>query len=75
MQISCGPLQGITDDIFRFLHHQVFGGIDTYYGPYVRLENHKEPAHSQLRDAVSGLNTNIQYIPQILSNQPQLILK
>lgn len=75
MHISCGPLQGITDDIFRSVHHQVFGGVDTYYGPYVRLENHKEPVYSQLRDAESPLNRNIGYIPQILSSQAHLILK
>lgn len=75
MQISSSPLQGITDDIFRSVHHQIYGGIDEYFGPYIRLEDHKEPKNSQLRDATSSLNKNINYIPQILSYDPQLILK
>lgn len=75
MQISSGPLQGITDDIFRSVHHQVFGGIDEYYGPYIRLEAHKEPKNSQLKDAVSPFNDNITYVPQILSSHPQLIIE
>lgn len=75
MQISSSPLQGITDDVFRSLHHQVYGGVDEYIGPYIRLENHKEPKKSQLRDATSSLNKNIHYIPQVLSHDSHLILK
>jgi len=74
MQISSGPLQGITDDIFRSVHHQVFGGVDEYYGPYVRLEAHKEAKKSQLRDAASPLNDKMTYIPQLLGAQAQLII-
>ena len=75
MIISSSPLQGITDDVFRSVHHEVFGGIDEYFGPYIRLENHKEAKNSQLKDAQSPLNSNLNYVPQILSSQPDLILK
>ncbi len=75
MILSSSPLQGITDDVFRSVHHEVFGGIDEYFGPYVRLENHKEPKKSQLKDASSELNEGLNYIPQILSSQAELILK
>ena len=32
------PLQGFTDFRFRNALHQYFGGIDTYYAPYIRLD-------------------------------------
>jgi len=73
MILSSGPLQGFTDDIFRFVHSQVFGGVDAYYGPYIRLESHKAPKSSQIRDIESSLNKNINYVPQILSKDAQLI--
>ena len=75
MILSSGPLQGITDDIFRSIHHQVWGGIDTYYGPYIRLDNHKPPKKSQLKDSLSELNKSLNFVPQILSNNPELIIE
>lgn len=73
MIISSGPLQGITDDVFRHTHHQVFGGIDRYFGPYIRLEKSKSPKTSQLKDISSILNKDIPFVPQILSNDTDLI--
>lgn len=75
MKLSSGPLQGFTDDVFRFVHSQVYGGIDTYYGPYIRLESHKSPKSSQVRDITSALNKSIHFIPQILSNDPTSIIE
>jgi hypothetical protein len=31
------PLQGFTDFRFRNAFNQYFGGIDTFYAPYIRL--------------------------------------
>ena len=36
--IHFAPLQGYTDDVYRRIHHQLAGGIDTYYTPFVRME-------------------------------------
>ena len=73
MILSSGPLQGLTDDIFRYHHQQIWGGIDDYYGPYIRIEPGKETKKSQIRDSQSELNKNIHYIPQILANDAALM--
>lgn len=75
MELSSGPLQGFTDDVFRSVHHQIYGEIDSYYGPYIRLENHKIPKTSQIRDIISPLNKSINYIPQILSKDAHLMIE
>ena len=36
--IHFAPLQGYTDDIYRRLHHQLIGGVNTYYTPFLRME-------------------------------------
>lgn len=36
--IHLAPLQGYTDLVYREAHARVFGGVDTYYTPFVRLE-------------------------------------
>lgn len=74
MKLSCGPLQGSTDAIFRQVHHKIWGGIDEYFGPYLRLDNHKEPKASQIRDIESPLNEDINYVPQLMGNNPELLL-
>ena len=40
----------------------------------MRLDNHKEPKASQLKDIESPLNKDINFIPQILGNNAQQIL-
>jgi tRNA-dihydrouridine synthase len=72
--LSSSPMQGITDDVFRMAHARIFGGIDEYYGPYIRLEENGEIKKSQWLDAASPMNKEIHYIPQILSNHALLIL-
>ena len=36
--IHFAPLQGYTDSVYREAHAQIFGGVETYYTPFVRLE-------------------------------------
>lgn len=38
MEIHFAPLQGYTDSVFRKLHAEIFGGVDKYYTPFVRVE-------------------------------------
>jgi len=75
MIISSGPLQGLTDAIYRKTHHEVWGGIDEYYGPYLLLDAHKEPKASQIRDIESPLNKTLKYIPQLMGNDPLLLIE
>ena len=38
LPIHFAPLQGYTKAIYRNAHDAFFGGVDTYYTPFVRLE-------------------------------------
>jgi len=75
IRLSSGPLQGFTDAIFRKTHQELWGGIDDYYGPYLRLDAHKEPKKSQVKDIKSTLNSNIPYVPQLMANNAKLIIE
>jgi len=39
MELALAPLQTYTDHHYRNAHHEVYGGIDTYYAPYLRMNN------------------------------------
>ena len=64
------PLQGYTDDVYRRLHHQLVGGVDFYYTPFVRLE-HGVPRSKDLRDILPTHNEDVPVVPQIIAANVQ----
>lgn len=62
------PLQGFTDFRFRNAQHKYFGGIDTYYSPYIRLNGKLIIKPSYERDILPENNSTLEVIPQIITN-------
>ena len=67
--VLAAPLQGVTDNVWRIAQHDVFGGVDAYYAPFMRVE-HGEVRRKDLRDVEPDRNAGITLIPQILACQP-----
>lgn len=63
------PLQGVTDNVWRMAQHEVFGGADAYYAPFMRVE-HGDIRRKDLRDVEPERNAGITLIPQILACSP-----
>lgn len=76
IKILFAPLQGYTTGIYRKAHAEIFGGIDAYYAPFLRIENGL-PREKDLRDlennekCTNATRTNIKVIPQIIANSAQ----
>ena len=66
MNLLLAPLQGFTDVSFRNAFEECFGNIDTYYSPYITLQNDGSIKKSQWRDLLPERN-NMPVIPQILA--------
>ena len=66
MKILFAPLQGYTTGIYRKAHAEIFGGVDAYYAPFLRIENGK-PREKDLRD-LNLFDGNAREIPQIIAN-------
>ena len=62
------PLQGFTDFRFRNAINKYFGGIDTYYSPYIRLNGKLVIKPSYERDLLPENNIGLEVIPQIITN-------
>jgi tRNA-dihydrouridine synthase len=62
------PLQGFTDYKFRNAFNRFFGGIDTFYAPYIRLNGKLIIKNSYQRDILPENNTELAVIPQIITN-------
>ena len=65
------PLQGFTDFRFRNALHKYFGGIDTFYAPYIRLNGKLKIKSSYQRDLQSEHNNTLEVIPQVMTNKPE----
>lgn len=62
------PLQGFTDFRFRNAQNKYFGGIDTYYSPYIRLNGKLVIKPSYERDLLPENNIGLEVIPQVITN-------
>lgn len=67
--LYAAPLQGFTELAWRNAHAQVFGGIDAYYTPFVRLEK-GEIRNKDKRELLPAENTVSRLIPQIVAAEP-----
>ncbi|SKB27802.1 tRNA dihydrouridine synthase [Maribacter arcticus] len=61
------PLQGFTDFRFRNAFHHYFGGIDTFYAPYIRLNGKMVIKNSYQKDLQPENNTTLEVIPQVMT--------
>ena len=66
LPIHFAPLQGYTDVIYRNAHAACFGGIDTYYTPFVRLEKGSF-RHRDVRGIEPENNQVSHLIPQLIA--------
>ena len=62
------PLQGFTDFRFRNAQNKLFGGIDTFYSPYIRLNGKMVVKRSYERDLLPENNLGLEVIPQVITN-------
>jgi tRNA-dihydrouridine synthase B len=72
--ILASPLQGFTDFRFRNAVDKFFGGIDTYYAPYIRLPGQPEIKNSYKRDLLPENNHVSHLIPQVMTNSAEEFL-
>ncbi len=58
MQVLIAPLQGYTTGIYRKVHAEIFGGVDAYYAPFLRIEN-GHPREKDLRDLDGAIDCKL----------------
>lgn len=68
------PLQGFTDYRFRNAFHEYFGGIDTFFAPYIRLNGKLKIKPAYERDLLPKNNAGMNVHPQIMTNSAEEFL-
>jgi tRNA-dihydrouridine synthase len=67
MQLALAPLQTYTDFHFRNAIHDVYGGIDKYYAPYLKLNNDGTIKNTPKIDILPENNALTNIIPQLMA--------
>lgn len=71
MRYYFAPMEGLTDSIYRRLHHKYFGGIDRYYMPFLSPTIHRTLTHKEDRELPMADSVSFCAIPQILTKIPE----
>lgn len=69
MKVYAAPLQGLTEAPWRNAHQELFGGIDAYYTPFVRIER-GEFRNKDVRDITPENNSVSRLVPQLIASAP-----
>lgn len=64
-RIFAAPLQGYTEALWRRGHNKIFGGVDTYFTPFIRVEKGAVRPRD-LRELSTELNDGVPVVPQAI---------
>ena len=71
MQYYFAPMEGLTDSIYRRIHHKYFPGVDRYYMPFLSPTIHRTLTHKEDRELPVADSVPFTAIPQILTKVPE----
>ena len=71
MRYYFAPMEGLTDSVYRRLHHQYFGGVDRYYMPFLSPTMHRTLSGKENRELPMADSMDFVAIPQVLTKVPE----
>jgi tRNA-dihydrouridine synthase len=71
MQYYFAPLEGLTDSIYRRLHHRFFPGVDRYYTPFFSPTVHRALTPREARELPPADSVGFACVPQLLTKVPE----
>ncbi len=67
MDLRFAPMEGLTDAVYRRVHARHFGGVKTYYIPFVSPTQHHVFTPKELRAILPQSNAGVPVMPQLLA--------
>jgi tRNA-dihydrouridine synthase len=71
MRYYFAPMEGVTDSIYRQLHHKHFGGVDRYYMPFLSPTQHRALTAREARELPKADSVAFTAVPQILTKRSE----
>lgn len=67
MRVYVAPMEGVTDHVFRRVHHKYFPGADKYFTPFFSPTSDGRFTPRSLRDLSPDANEGVPVVPQLLT--------
>ena len=67
MRYYFAPMEGLTDSIYRRLHHKYFPGVDRYFMPFLSPTIHRQLTHKEDRELPPADSVGFVAVPQVLT--------
>lgn len=74
MRYDFAPLEGLTDSIYRRLHHKYFGGAHRYFTPFFSPTVHRALTPREARELPPADSIGFSVVPQLLTKVPEDLL-
>ena len=71
MHYYFAPLEGLTDSIYRKLHHTFFPDVDRYYTPFFSPTVHRMLTPREARELPQADTVGFPVVPQLLTKVPE----
>ena len=71
MRYYFAPLEGLTDSIYRQLHHEFYPGVDRYYTPFLSPTVHRTLTAKEKRELPSASSLGFHVVPQLLTKNAE----
>jgi tRNA-dihydrouridine synthase len=71
MRYDFAPLEGLTDSIYRRLHHKYFPGVDRYFTPVFSPTVHRALTPREARELPPADSMDFSAVPQLLTKNAQ----
>jgi len=67
-KIELAPMEGITTFIYRNAINKYYGGIDTYFSPFISAHKNKELNYKEKKDILPENNKGLTLVPQVMAS-------
>ena len=71
MRYYFAPMEGLTDSVYRRVHHTYFPGVDRYYTPFISPTIHQSLTQKEKREIPRADTLDYQVVPQILTKNAE----
>ena len=67
MHYYFAPMEGLTDSVYRSVHHQFFSGVDAYYMPFISPTVHRCLTNREAREVPFAETVPFRAVPQLMT--------
>ena len=67
MRYYFAPMEGLTDSIYRRVHHKHFSGVDAYYMPFISPTVHRCLTNREAREVPFADTVPFRAVPQLMT--------